>query len=301
MEPQSPPIPTKPDTAPEKEARQLMKRLRRLRGNWPSEPTLTNLRPQTVDALIKIADRDVRNPAWILLFSVMALGLFSALTIAGLLLRREPLMFLGGYLMLADTLLTPVIYASVVGVRNQQRKYAVYALTQTNDVRVLNTLIQPTVTRWGRHAEVIRAITRLLAQVSEWHAGLLTPFAQYHLWNLAVKPATTSPHFDAHFASEALRVLACVGNGTMLMQMKELASQHGGGALRNDLVVAAQQHVPYMEDRFKRQSVPATLLRAADMPTSQPETLLRAALPTSAEPTAQLLRASTSEYPETDV
>ena len=288
------------DAVPEQQARQLIKRLRRLRGKWPSEPTLNNLRPQTVDALIRMADRDVRNPAWILLFSVMALGLFSALVIAGLLLHREPLMFLGGYLMLADTLLTPVIYASVVGVRNHQRKYAVYALTQTNDVRVLNTLIQPAYTRWGRHPEVTRAITRLLEQVSEWHTGLLTPYAQLHLWNLAIKPAVTSPHFDAHFASEALRALACVGNGTMLMQMKELANQRREGASRNDLVLAAQQYVPYMEDRFKRQAVPATLLRAADVPTSQPETLLRAALPTSTEPTAQLLRAATSETQSPD-
>ena len=96
-----------------------------------------------------------------------------------------------------------------------------------------------------------------------------------------------------------LRVLAAIGNRATYARMERFAyrSEHWVG--ERYAIASARELLPVMQARLQRQQVPETLLRAANV--AQPDTLLRPAHATTSEPASQLLRASTSEHPESDM
>lgn len=191
---------------------------------------------------------------------------------------------------------TPFFILFLVAAR--QYPYAVYALTQTDDMRVLPTLIQATRQGWGWHPQVRAAILRLLEQVTEEHVGLLNDAAEKRLWKLTMGWQSSNTGYDHEIAISTLRALAAIGNYATLTRIKRYAN-HSEYYLKEGYVIAAARELtPIMEARLQRQQVPETLLRPADTPTPQPETLLRAAHPATAEPPQQLLRASTAEERE---
>ncbi len=87
-----------------------------------------------------------------------------------------------------------------------QYRCAAYSLTQTDDLRTLPMLLLATRHAWGKHPEVLYAISRLLVQVTEAEVGLLNDKRQERLWRLAVP----SLHSDQPF-NEALTLRASTG------------------------------------------------------------------------------------------
>ena len=286
------------------EAYQLVKRLSTLKTEWHSEPSLRSLSPRIVDALMKnFAEIETTGAplvrSGVLFFTLIPLGLvFVSLfdhTTHGLLKLLLPLFMaipsLGGL-----TFLHRIVHRAPP----ENWRYTVYALTQTDDVRVLETLILATRYKWGRHPEVIKAINRLLEQVTEADAGLLSDRALQRLWTVGITWQTFAQPYNHAGAIRALRALAAVGNRATMARMERFAYSSEYFLGERYAKAATRDLLPLMETRLLRQQVPATLLRASDANNTQPETLLRAVAVSAPEPTTQLLRASTSERPETD-
>ncbi len=269
-------------------AKELIRRLHHLKRDWPSEPELYELDPRTITALLEyIATEETLRPKiagyLLIFFGAFAIFLGCASLVAALFPISMALVLLGAF-----------IYDPGPG-----QRLATYALTQTDDLRVLPALIQGTRFAWGKHPEVIRAITRLLEHVREADAGLLNGRMQEMLWRLAVPSLYSGEHFDETLPLRTLQALALIGNRNSLRQMQALGATICTYAQHQRISWKALELAPIMEARLLRQEVPETLLRAADMPTSQPETLLRATHPTNTERPQQLLRASQSEQEET--
>ena len=186
------------------------------------------------------------------------------------------------------------------GVMGGEWAYSIYALTQTEDVRVLETLILATRYKWGRHPEILNAITRLLEQVTEADAGLLSDRAQQRLWTVGITWQAFAQPYNHARAIRALRALAALGNRATMARMERFAYSSEYFLGERYAKATTRDLLPLIEARLQRQQVPATLLRASDITDAQPDTLLRAVTISAPEPTAQLLRASTSERPETD-
>ncbi len=275
-----------PDAATEQEVRQLLKRLARLKRKWPSEPALRDLSPQMVEGLQAYANRFVQSTGYIQLV-MGALMLFY---------------FIGKDIEAPGFLLTPAFICLVVGIalwflRERQRWLCIYALTQTEDLRVLPTLIIATLDRSRTRNGLVQAITRLLPQVTEAHVGLLDREAQERLWYFAVAPIRYESGDEA-LAVSALRTLARIGNREMLTKMRYFARSNTSYAAYSRVNVLINQLTPIMTARLQRQEVPATLLRPSDTPTAYSEILVRPATSAIAESAEQLLRAANSETSE---
>ena len=259
----------------------LINRLGHLKRDWPGETALRRLDSRTIEALLQfiLAQDKARLTAY---WPIILLMLFGVLILAMVL----HVFTLG--------ILIPILLCSLLLHHEPSRlqRIATYALTQNNDVRVLPALIKATRQEWGRHPEVFRALERLLKLVREEHFGLIDAARQNQLWFLAVAPLEYSQHYNEPLALDALRALARIGNAGILIKMQRLAEQTARREPHRRVIKAARELAPLMETRLERQKVPQTLLRAADMPTSQPETLLRPACAADAEPAEQLLRAS---------
>ena len=277
------------DAATVKEIRQLLKRLVRLKKNWPQEPGLRDLSPQTAEALLKYLQSKLEIDMYVracmlLLFAMYVFGnsnharYTTVLTASGCILWGIPTRML----------------------LERQKRYAVYALTQTQDVRTLPTLIKATSNAWGMHPEVISAITRLLPQVTEENADLLDRKAQERLWHLALASLNYKRECDEALACGALHAFTCIGNRDMLYRMQYFELHMTFYPAQRRVYDALQQTIPIMEARLKRQEVPDTLLRAAAMPASHSETLSRSTQAAMPQPPNQLLRAGVSTMAEED-
>ncbi len=273
-----------PDTATQQEVRQLLKRLARLKHKWPSEPALRNLNPQMVEALLKHmqakieTDMNVRF-CMLLMFVVFVFGDN----------RHVPHIaaFTGSAYFLLG-LPTQILL-------DRKHRFTVYALTQTDDMRVLPLLIKATSEGWGRHLEVFSAIKRLLPQVAEQQAGLLDRKAQERLWQLAIAPINFKVECDETLAYGALHTFVHIGDRDTLNRMRQFVLHMTFYPANRRINDALQASIPLMEARLQRQEVPATLLRPSDTPTASPDILLRPAHTITAEPADQLLRAANSE------
>lgn len=282
----------------------LTTRLSDLKAGWPSEPSLRTLSPRMVDALMARFEDTERR----LIPAVrMAEGFYTLLPLAliTLVLCIPGLPWHIKLLFTAAMLAFPLCLLYFVCWRNLhlvggEWAYTVYALTQTEDVRALETLILATHYKWGRDRAVLSAINRLLEQVTEEHIGLLSDRAQKRLWTIGIAQRTLAGAYPSQVTVYVLRTLAAVGNQATMARMERFATRSEYYSGERYAIAAAQELLPLMKERFQRQSVPQTLLRASDARSTQPDTLLRAVHISTPEPTSQLLRASTTEHPETD-
>ena len=285
------------------EAQQLVEHLYALKAEWPSEPALRTLSPQTVDALMK----RVANTERSLVIPIQMGYMFHTLLPMGLAILVLSIPDLSWHI---KQLFTAFMLALILGglcfcrrtfygVMGGKWPYSVYALTQTDDVRVLETLILATRYKWGRHPEVLSAINRLLEQVTEADAGLLSDRALQRLWTVGITWQTFAQPYNHAGAIRALRALAAVGNRATMARMERFAYSSEYFLGERYAKAATRDLLPLMEARMERQQVPATLLRASGI-IAQPDTLLRAVAISAPAPPAQLLRASTSEHSETD-
>ena len=278
-----------PKSESEKQALQLIQRLARLKRNWPSEPALKNLSPMTVTALLQHLATHKKMQGniqflWAICYFIFYIG-FEKFTH-----DHRPLM-----------LVFPVcLCLSLLWIqRKQTKRYTIFALTQTNDMRALSPLLASTSESYGRHPKVIGAIKRFLARITEEQIGLLNNEAQTRLWYFAVSPVANQEAHDLELGLLALQTLARIGNKGSLKKMQNFMDEPAVYPDQRRAHKALQQLLPGMEARLKRQEVPQTLLRASDMPASPPETLLRAAYASDHQPAEQLLRASRLEERET--
>lgn len=275
------------EPASHREAKRLMRLLARRRSHWPAEPILRQLSPVQVEALqayIASREKEHRRLALTTLF-FMLWALVFGICIGDFKATLFIFVGEGGFFSL---------FLSAA----KQYRYAVYALTQTDDLRVLPALIHATRFTWDDHPEITRAISRLLEHVTEADAGLLNGNAQEWLWRLAVPSLYSDQPFDETLTLRALQALAFIGNRNSLRQMQTLGAAACTYAHHQRISWKARELAPLMEARLQRQEVPETLLRAADISSSQTETLLRAVPATTLEPLRQLLRASTGEKRE---
>jgi hypothetical protein len=273
----------------QKEANKLIRRLAHRRSDWPSKSSLRDLDPPIVDALLKIiagweCTRTVSRAALLSPLLIFLLGMYFGSFAA-------PCLHLAFICLLVFTIQP---YIAV------QQRYAVYALTQTDDIRVLPTLIQSTRYAWGKHPHILYAIQRLLKQVTEEHVGLLNWDTLNRLSSLAIDPISEGSAFDYDLALVTLNAFAKFGGDRELRDVKAVARLTAYDAEQRKIVHIAQELMPEMAARLQRQQVPQTLLRASAATPALPDTLLRATHATTPEPPQQLLRASTSEHPETD-
>ena len=274
----------KPDNASRTEALRLVKHLARLKRDWASEPSLSELPPRLIAALqYEIAESD---------FSRATLGWISCIVFAGVwsiavVYHSDwvwPLAFISALMF------------GFMQFRNVNlQRCAVYALTQTNEIFVLPTLLKATQNPLGRDSAVSAAIHRLLQQVTETDIGLLNREAQETLWNMAVLPLTLRNNADEAFAFSALQALAHIGDRETLTAMQRIAGHSAVYPAEHRLNARTRELVLLMEARLQRQEVPQTLLRASGRPDATPDTLLRAHAAPVAEPPQQLLRASASD------
>ncbi len=272
---------------PHREAKRIMRLLSRRGWRWADEPLLRQLTPLQIEALQDyIASRAKTHHS--LALTARSLVLFA---LAAGALKGD--FALGLWVATCEALLLlPFVLAA------RQYPYAVYALTQTNDVAALPTLIQATRHTWGRHPQIRAAILRLLEHVTEDHVGLLDDAEQKQLWIINVEMQGLSSTRSSETMLLTLHILAAIGSQTTLTRLKQLAHNSMwlyGGVSALEIV---RELISLMEARLKRQQVSETLLRTANTPTNQPDTLLRAAHATTPEPTGQLLRASTGEERE---
>ncbi len=271
-----------PDAVTEQEVRQLLKRLARLKRKWPSEPALRDLSPQMVEALDQYVDEQGRARLMATMIVVAAmLGLQFSISQFG----KPPLW-------VDIPAVAGCLFATGLKPGHAHR-YAVYALTQTDEVRLLPILIKVTDKTWGMHREVISAIKRLLSQVTEEHAGLLDRKTQERLWQLAIAPVNFKVECDEALAYAALHAFVHIGDRNTLNRMQKFVLNMTFYAPHRRVNDAVQSSIPLMEARLRRQEVPATLLRSSDVPDAATDILLRPAHAATTEPAEQLLRAGT--------
>ncbi len=274
---------------PHQEAKRLMRLLARRRSHWPAEPMLRQLSPVQVEALqayIAARETEHRRLALTTLFFMLWALVFG--------------ICMGDFKATLFIFMGEGVFFSLFLSAAKQYRYAVYALTQTDDLRVLPSLIHATRFTWGDHPEIIRAIGRLLEHVTEADAGLLNATMQARLWNMAIPGLGSGERFDEALALHTLHALALIGNRNSLRQMQQLGAYVYTYAIHQRLIWQAQELAPCMEARLQRQEVDGTLLRAANTPTSAPNTLLRPARVVTPESPEQLLRAGTLEHSETE-
>lgn len=275
------------NTASVAEVTRLIMRLVSLGEKWPSAPFLSALSPRMINGLLTYNNRLERGYPMLRVIAVSLCGIM--LWLCG----TNPEL----WLMLALPALIILSWAYINDAVPQYR-CAAYALTQTDDLRILPMLLLATRHAWGKHPEVLRAISRLLVQVTEAEVGLLNDKRQERLWRLAVPSLYSAQPFDEALTLRALQALALIGNRNSLRQMQTLGAATCAYAHHQRIIAKARELAPLMEARLQRQEVPETLLRAANTPASQTETLLRAVHATTSESRQQLLRASTGEERE---
>ena len=271
-------------------ADQIIKRLQQSGRDWPCAPELQHIGDRTVDELLDIITHEEEKAAEHQ-FSVLFALMLSLLAWCVVIFRSVQMWSLA--------MLGTVICLSLNrdAVRStDRRRYAVYALTQTHETRLLVLFIQATRFSWGRHPEILCAITRLLEQVTEAHSGLLSDAEQEQLWQLAVPMASSGLPLneslvDEELALSTLRALACIGNKNTYLRLSRLARRPMGYTRLRYIIGAARDLAPLMDARLQRHEVPATLLRASTLPPPAPDNLLRPAQTTASEPPEQLLRA----------
>ena len=282
-----------PTPAPDKtimvQASLLTSRLILLQGDWPSEPSLRDLSPQMVEALLKRIERKAR-------VNTCLRNIAGVLFIVYEYLRYSGMHFDYGGAMVGGLIIGAFMWGGLI----PGMKYPIYALTQTHDIRILPTLIQATENNWGRHPQVMGAICRLLQQITETDAGLLNPELQKRLWNIALPPLRQEGGYDEPLVVSALQTFTHIGSRDILTRMRRVTHESNEYPVSQHVTALIEQLIPVMETRLQRQEVPQTLLRASDASAALPDTLLRAAHTSTPEPTAQLLRASTSEHSETE-
>ena len=264
-----------------------MRLLVRRRSQWAAEPCLSHLSPMQIEALLEyIAHRESERGTlrmYVLMYTALptifslGIGIFQ-------------------HIWVGLAISVPFFYLLLL-VAGEYR-YAVYALTQTDDMRVLPTLIQATRHKWGWHPQVRDAILHLLARVTEEHVGLLDDAAQKRLWQAAFEWQTVGENYNHEPALLTLRALAAIGNRATLLRMQRRVHSAMPFHSVPIVVATARELIPAMEARLQWQQAPETLLRAADMPTNAPDMLLRAAHIGTPEPPQQLLRASSGEERE---
>ena len=273
---------THEEQAQRQKAKPLVDKLAAMKENWFSEPSLRHLSPRMVDALITYIETDVKG---------LARTKWTCLTLLLLLLPFA----------LANS--SSVIYLTAAGCLacwgicfvfgpTMMPQPAVHALTQTDDLRVLPTLILATRHSGAQNAYVYDAIFRLLDQVTEEHIGLLNDDAQQHLWEIMRTRHIVTDYSDRELTLRTLRALAAIGNHNILARIKWIAWPSIYPNVDRWLIDEARELIPVMEARLQRQQVPETLLRAADVPPATPDVLLRPAHAAMPEPAQQLLRAS---------
>lgn len=272
-----------PDKASRMEALRLAKRLVRLKSDWASEPTLAYLPPHIVAAL----QHGIEEAA-----AVRATLAWGGL-VAGVLLTFG---FSSHHTALAVAALFAcgLLFARMTVHVEQMQRCMVYALTQTQNVAVLPTLIKATHHAWGRTPAVLAAIRRLLEQVTEEDIGLLNRDEQEILWTLAVLPLTLRNNADEAFGFSALQAFARIGDGETLTAMRRIANRSAVYPAEHRLNAQVQALILQMETRIQRQQSLQTLLRASDTPDMRPDTMLRAHTSPASEP-QQLLRAGLAE------
>ncbi len=274
---------TTEEKALREEAKPLISTLALMKANWPSEPSLRCLTPRMVDALITSIATDDKSIAPLKWISLIPCLLFLPLIYTNT--------FLTSYVVVAYCMCW---WMTFVGAKAMPRP-AVHALTQTDDIRVLPTLVLATRHDGAQNVYVYNAIFRLLGQVTEEHTGLLNNDAQQHLWTIMMTRHIVTEYSDRELTLRTLRALARVGNNATLARVVRLAYSYKYNGSERYLIDEARNLIPIMEARLERQQVPETLLRAADVPASAPDTLLRSAFTAAPEPAEQLLRASKSE------
>ncbi len=175
-------------------AEELIEALRRRKDDWPAEPGLQNIGPRTTDELLDIIRYEKSRAGQelcvvLLLFMLlpMILRVYCALSSQS-----------------GSCCSSGVLMPLMIVKPNVRLRYAVYALSQTNDLRVLQTLILATRSSWGCHPQVIAAIERLLKQVTTEHAGLLNSDAQYRLRALALPPLDHISYYNEPLAMRTL-------------------------------------------------------------------------------------------------
>ena len=275
------------ESASRRDAKRIMRLLARRRSHWSDEPGLRQLSSLQIVILQEYIAAREKERHWIELTTLFFMLWATAFYV-----------FMGNYGTAILLFLAEGLFFSAFLNAARQYRYAVYALTQTDDMRVLPTLIQATRHKWGWHPQVRAAILRLLQQVTKEHVGLLDDAAQKRLWQTVFELQVVTKDYDPEPALLTLHALNAIGNQATLVRMKRLVGGSKWLGMDQYILSTAQELIPVMEARLQRQQIPATLLRAAEIPTSQPETLLRAATANACEPTGQLLRASTGEVNE---
>lgn len=278
-----------PDSQARLEALRLIRRLKCSKSDWPTELARHELRPHLIDALQAIFARQVYK----------SLAVFAAYTLL--------ISFFSICLTKGTAWIAPVVGMALVAATSNvaispryQGRYTLYALTQTDEVRVLGALIGATSYPWAKHSAVIRAIKRLLSRVTDENAGLLNREQQNRLWEIGVTRRIHHDGCDTAFALCTLRALSHIGNSEMLARMQWIGRNYFDQAYPVSVIELARQLTPLMEARIQRQQVPETLLRASNLPANMPDTLLRATSAATPEPPEQLLRASASERPSAE-
>ena len=277
------------------EATRLIARLSALKSEWLSEPSLPSLSPRTVEALMQHGeeiDRILQQATdWEELFTALLLLVSGCVTVF---IPDIPIWFRATSLICVAM---PALYSLIFAwrglhslLKNWKWIYAVYALTQAEDVRVLETLILATHYKWGRHPEIIKAINRLLDQVTETDMGLLSDRAQVKLWAIGITRMTLSPSHDPVVTTRVLRALAAVGNHATYTRLERYASRPPNFIDERPVIAVAQELLPVMKARLQRQQGSTTLLRASDVTAIQNHLLLRTVQTPVSEPPQELLR-----------
>ena len=160
----------------------------------------------------------------------------------------------------------------------------------------------PAAINWSAVRAMRAALTHLLPRLQATDAHLLNVAQRARLnhelgrGKLSLHPAWCGPQqaeMQAAFDVAILKAWEQVGDENALPVVQKLAAQRAGTPAQKRVQQAAKSCLPYLETRAGEQRATQTLLRAADLPTTNGDVLLRAAAPqTTRNEAAQLLRAN---------
>ena len=143
---------------------------------------------------------------------------------------------------------------------------------------------------WFRSRHVKAALIRLLPHLQPTDAGLLTPLQRKYLGGMLCRDKRFpwgGTFWDADLKIAILRSLEQIGDQKALVQVEQMARSAHDFRVR----FAAQQCLPFLQQRARQTEIEQTLLRASAQNTT-PDLLVR---PVSSPPPAEpqlLLRAS---------
>ncbi|MDE2125440.1 MAG: hypothetical protein KGJ62_02500 [Armatimonadetes bacterium] len=168
---------------------------------------------------------------------------------------------------------------------SQTHRSAIRALSDFDDIRVTGAVVEALqVPDRDMYALASRALCRLLPRLRASDTGILNVEQRAILNRTLSRAAKRRPEL----ALAILAALSQVGDEKALPAVTALAALPRGSRIRQEVVAAAQQCLPLLQQRAIAQETDRHLLRPADN-VGREDSLLRAAAPTSADPTGLLL------------